>query len=250
MHQARPSFLKSLLHSWHQSIDLFEPKELSLVLLASLNATVRSLGILFKNGLWLLFVWAGYVDLRIDGSGLFCHFWDYTQPLYFSLGWEPRVYLLTLMLAAFVIILSARSSLEAKTLGYFMRGMKRLPFVALLFFVIPQIYAIPIFWLTTFFLCDSPVSFYSFVRSVRNGILLSFLYAPYLLCLGALHGILFHMHRLAWDLTPLEEHYFVPYATKYATSVLLYLLFVVMLHTFYVRVVQANTTSSLFKKSV
>jgi len=245
-HRGQQSFLKKLLHSWYISLDLFEPKELGVMVFASLNSMLRSSGVLLRDFSWWLFVWTAYIDLYIDGSGLFCRLWEYTTPLYYSVGFEPRLYLSSLMVSAFVILLNVRSSIEAKTLGYFVRYSSRLPFFALLFFCVPQIYAVPVFWLAAFFFFDATLGFRSFGRSLYNGAVLNLLYAPYLLCVGALHGIFFHVHRLLWELTPLEEYYFAPYATKYTTSLLLYLFFVTMLHTFYVRVVQANSTNQSF----
>ncbi len=245
-HRTHQSFLKQLLHKWYTSLELFEPKELSVLVFASLNTVLRSSGILLRDFSWWLFVWTAYIDLYIDGSGLFCRLWEYSTPLYYSIGFEPRLYLFFLMFTAFMMILSVRSSIEAKTLGYFMRYTSRLPFFAILFFVIPQIYALPVFWLATFFFCDASLSLRSFWRSIYNAVVLNLMYAPYLLCVGALHGIFFHVHRLLWELTPLEEYYFAPYATKYTTSLVLYLFFIAMVYSFYVRTVQSNSANQIF----
>ncbi|MDQ5890872.1 MAG: hypothetical protein QG604_746 [Candidatus Dependentiae bacterium] len=246
MHRAQTGFLKTLLHKWYASIDLFEPKELTMLSLASLNTLVRSSSLLLCYFSWWLLLWTGYVDLYIDGTGLFSHFWEYFTPMYYGIGAAPRIYLCSLMIVSFVMMLSVRSSLEAKTAGYFIRYSARLPFYALLFFVVPQIYTIPVFWLISFFLFDAQYSLKSFFYSIYNGLILNLMYAPFLLCVGAAHGLLFELHALIWNLTPLDEHYFVPYATKYGVSMILYLFFVAMLHTFYVRVVQSDSTSKWF----
>jgi len=72
------------------------------------------------------------------------------------------------------------------------------------------------------------------------------LYAPFLVCIGAAHGVLFHIHRFVWEMTSLDEYHFAPYAAKYTTSLVLYLLFVTMLYAFYARVVQANSANQVF----
>lgn len=241
-------FPRLLFRRWLASFDLFEPKELSLLFLATLNTLLRSGRIVFANFFWL-FAAAAYLDLRVDGSGLFSHFWQYTQPLYYGLGGEPRAYLCTLMLGVYVILLTVRSSLERKDAWYFARYAKWLPFFAVLFFLIPQVYALPLFWLAAFCMFDASYSVAGLARSLYNGGMIAFLYFPYLLCLGAAHGILFHLHRIAWEFTAVDDHHFFPYAAKYATSILLYLFFVAMLHTFYVRVVQGNVAGDFLKRA-
>lgn len=62
-HPARQSFLKKLFHSWYISLDLFEPKELSMMVFASLNTVLRSSGVLLREFSWWLFVWTAYIDL-------------------------------------------------------------------------------------------------------------------------------------------------------------------------------------------
>ena len=237
-----------LVQRWVASFDLFEPKELSLLLLASLNTFLRAGRVLLPYFSWL-FVAAAYLDLRVDGSGIFCHFWQYTEPLYYGLGWEPRLYLCTLMLGAYALMLAVRSSLERKDVWYFAAYAKRLPLFSILFFLVPQVYTLPAFWLMSFCMLDAEYSLSGFLRSIYNGAVLTVLYFPYLLCVGAANGILFHIHRLMWELTMIEEYHFAPYAAKYAISLILYLLFVAMLHTFYARIVQGNMVGALLKRA-
>ena len=246
MYRALGRFLHTVFYKWYTSLDLFEPKELTLISLVTLNTMVRSSGLLLKYFSWWFFIWAGYIDLYIDGFGLFSRLWEYATPLFYSIGFEPRLYLATLLLGVFFIILSIRSSLEAKAFGYFVKYLCCLPFFGLFFFALPHMYTLPFFWLSCFFLLDARPGLYSAVMSLYNGVVLNLAYAPFLLCVGAAHGILFDVHRLLWDLTSLEEYHFAPYAAKYTTSVLLYVFFVATLHTFYVRVVQANSANSLF----
>ena len=246
MRRALISFVRTVFHKWYASLDLFEPKELSLLCLASLNTLVRSSGLLVKYFSWWFFVWAGYIDLYIDGFGLFSRFSSYGKLLYYAIGFEPRLYLSTIMLGVFLIVLSLRSSIQPKTFGYFLSAGRYLIPFSLLFFTLPHTYTMPLFWLTTFFLFDARGDIRSFFMSIYNGAVLSLMYAPFLLCVGAAHGILFNVHRLLWDLTALEEYHFAPYAAKYTTSILLYVFFIAMLHTFYVRVVQSNSGDRLF----
>ncbi len=238
--------LHILFYKWYTSLDLFEPKELSLIALVTLNTLVRSSSLLLRYFSWWFFVWAGYIDLYIDGFGLFSRLWEYATPLYYSIGFEPRLYLVTLMLGVFLMVMSVRSSIEAKTFSYFFSSPKKLCAFAVMFFALPHMYTMPFFWLSSFFLFDSPAGLRAMVMSAYNGIVLNLAYAPFLLCVGAAHGILFDLHRLLWDLTALEEYHFAPYAAKYTTSALLYLFFIATIHTFYVRVVQANSSNPLF----
>lgn len=246
MYRALGRFLHTVFYKWYTSLDLFEPKELTLMMLVTLNTVVRSTGLLFKYFSWWFFIWAGYIDLYIDGFGLFSRLWEYATPLIYSIGFEPRLYLATLLMGVFTIVLSVRSSIEAKKFNYFAKYAKYVPFFALFFFALPHMYTMPFFWLSSFFLLDARPGVYSAIMSLYNGVVLNFAYAPFLLCVGAAHGILFDIHRLLWDLTALEEYHFAPYAAKYTTSVLLYVFFVATLHTFYVRVVQANSANPLF----
>ncbi len=246
MQHSRENIMHSLLHMWYTSFDLFEPKELGLLCLVTLNTMVRSSALVLYYFSWWLLVWAGYIDLYIDGSGIFCHLWEYATPLYYAIGFEPRLYLLTLAVSVFIFLLAVRSSLEAKRFSYFIRHTKRLVFFLPLFFVLPHIYIFPVFWLSSFFLLDARHSVRGFVYSLYNGVVLSTAYAPFLICIGAAHGVLFHIHRFLWEMTSLDEYHFAPYAAKYTTSLVLYLFFVTMLYAFYARVVQANSANTLF----
>jgi len=246
MYRTVARFLHTLFHKWYASLDLFEPKEMTLIGLVTLNTVVRSSGLLVRYFSWWFFVWAGYIDLYIDGYGLFSRLWEYATPLYYSIGFEPRLYLITLAMAVFLMLLSVRSSIEPKNGRYFLAAITSFVPFSILFFVLPHMYTAPFFWLSAFFLFDARPGLSRVVMSVYNGVALNLAYAPFLLCVGAAHGILFDIHRLLWDLTALEEYHFAPYAAKYTTSALLYLFFVATLHTFYVRVVQAHSGNQFF----
>jgi len=246
MRHAAYAMVKQLFHRWNASFDLLEPKEVMMLAFATLNSFLRSATLLFLYFSWWLFLWGGFVDLRIDGNALFCRFVDYLPFLHMGISSDAVIYLLTLAFSTFFMLLSVRSSLERKTLGYFVRYTGRfIPFL-LYFCFLPHVYAVPVFWLASFFLFDARKPFRSIGTSLYNGALLTLLYAPYLICVGAFHGILYHLHGMIWDIVPVGHFHLVAYAAKYATAVLLYLFFVATIHAFYVRIVQSDTTNKLF----
>jgi len=239
-HRTIYSGIKAVLHYWYSSLNLLEPKEVSLLALSAANNMLRSVPALIKNFSWWLFVWAGFVEWRVDGSGLFCRLAEYRTPLLQGVGANASIYTVTSGLCVFVLIALVRSSLQQKTLSYYVRMSGRLIFFLPLFVLLPHAYMLPALWLAAFFLCDAPFGIRAALLSLYNGAVLSFLYAPFLLCLGALHGLLFNLHAFVWELFSIERHMAVFYAAKYATSVVLYLFFLAMLYAFYARVVQGR----------
>lgn len=124
-----------------------------------------------------------------------------------------------------------------------------IPF-APLYLLMPHIFVMPIFWFMAFFVLDAPRELRAWGAAVYNGFMLWLAYAPFVIMMGAVHGVLFGIHREVWDITFIEEHHVVAYLFKYSVSVLLYLFFVAMLGAFYTRVVAGNSSNKLFKKTI
>lgn len=236
----------TLSKGWKASLNFFEPKELTTLGLVSVNTTVRASLLLFRYFSWWLLLWGLWIDLYVDGTTLFGRFTEYVTPLWYSIGMGPRWYILTIMAIAFVIILSVRASLEAKKGAYYLEYVPRLLFFAPLFVFMPHIFAVPVFLFTSFFLLDGPDTLKALLYAVYNGFMMCAYYAPFIFCMGALHGVLYNIHYWLWSITFIDEYHFVAYLLKYTGSMVLYTFFAAMVHTFYLRVVQSNSTNKLF----
>lgn len=236
----------TLIKGWKSSLNFFEPKELTTMGLVSANTTLRATTLLLKYFSWWLLLWGLWIDLYVDGTTLFGRFTEYVTPLWYSIGMGPRWYIMTLMAITFVVILSVRASLEAKQPAYYLTYVPRLLFFAPFFLFLPHIFAAPIFLFATFFLLDGPNSPKGALAALYNGAVVCAYYLPYVVCMGAVHGLLYNIHSWFWGMTFVDEYHFVAYLTKYMGSILLYTFFAAMVGAFYQRVVKGNSSNRLF----
>lgn len=247
--QSAATTLTMIQQGWQASFNLFEPKELRTIVLLTLNTTLRALVPMAKYFSWWLLLWGCYIDLYVDGNALFGGLWEYARPMYYAIGVAPRLYVLTMLVITFIMMLSVRASLFAKQPVYYLQHFPRLLLFAPLYVLVPQIFVMPVFWFMVFFYLDAPYTLKSWAYSVYNGLILWAANMPFIVIMGALHGVLFHVHRMLWDMTFIEEYHFFAYVVKYSTSMILYMLFVSMLATIYTRVVNSNSSNPLFKKA-
>ena len=247
--QSAANIITTLQRSWQASFNFFEPKELRTIVLLSLNTTLRAAVPLAKYFSWWLLLWGCYIDLYVDGNALFGGLWEYARPMYYAIGLAPRLYVMTMLVITFFMMLSVRASLSVKQPVYYLQHIPRLLLFIPLYILVPQIFVMPIFWFIVFFYLDAPYTVKNWGCAIYNGAMLWVANMPFIVIMGALHGVLFHIHRMLWDMTFIEEYHFFAYIVKYSTSMLLYMLFVAMLATIYTRVVSGNSSNPLFKKS-
>lgn len=166
--------MKSLIHSWMNSLTLFLPTNLLQLLKAVVGALWDVFLVLMRN-----FWWAGLLALLL---------------FYMHAHWTV---LIILLLAWFLILLlAARPSLMRKDLSYF--GHKMLyAWPLVLFFVVscslhPLIgmWIIPYLVLAQFFICDAPLRFIPQLKSFKHAAVMVFKKAPiYLLLVGVWYGM-------------------------------------------------------------
>jgi len=232
--------MRVLVDAWQKSLSLFELRELSVMLLVTLKTAGRATWLTTKYFGWWLVVAICYFDLYFDGVGVFSRFWEYGRPLIYSSGLMPRVYLGLLALLAYVIVLSVRASIEVKRFWYYLSYFVRF-FIFFTFFVaLPQWFLLPVFWFAVFFFFDGPYSLIGIGRSLLNGVVLCAAYLPFILGVGSLHGVLFYLYQYVWSKGYINEQNLSVYFVKFFISIIIYILFVSMLHTLYVKVKHGN----------
>lgn len=235
-----------LQKGWKSSFNFFEPKELSTLGLVSALTTVRATKIIFTYFSWWLLLWGLWIDLYVDGTTLFGRFTEYVTPLWYSIGMGARWYIATIMAIMFVIVLSVRASLEVKNAQYYLTYVPYGLFFGVYFLVIPHVFAMPLFLLASFFFLDGVNSPRNALYSAVNGVILYAYSFPFIVCMGAVHGLLYNIYAWAWSIAFIDEYHAVAYVLKYAGSVVLYTFFAAMVHSLYVRVVKGQSKNKLF----
>jgi hypothetical protein len=238
--------LHHIVQQWYETFEFFEPRELATLLYTSCKTMQRVVRSMIRYFSWWLLLWTGLIDLFVDGEGVFGHMWEYWRPLYYSIGVDPRIHVVTVAIVVFFITLAARASIEAKNARYFIRYLPRIFGYGVLFFLLPHIYSIPLFWLAAFFFYDTKNTWRGLMHSLFNATMFVASYAPFVVVHGAAHGVVFHLYKLVWECLNIEEYHGFAYALKYAGSLVLYLFFVAMLATLYARVVHSNSRNPLF----
>lgn len=234
------SVVGKIRESLKLSLGYFDPKELEILLLTSLKTTMQGAWKMIKYFSWWLFIFGAYIELVVDGPAIFGRLWEYITPLVMTPDIKSKVFGVTMLLLIFFVMLSVRASLQIKKTSYYLSYLLRLPLFIALFLILPQLFLFPVFWFATFFFLDAQHSLGAWLRSLYNGVMLSVGYAPFVIFIGAFHGVLYHLHNFAWSLIYIEDCYGTAYSIKFTTSALLYLFFAAMLGNFYLRVKHSN----------
>lgn len=225
--------------TWKKAFALFDPKELTTLFLVSLKTTVRATKLMGVYFFWLL-AFCGYFDAFIGGSLIFGRLSHHFRPLMYSRGLAPRLYLGCLVLAMFFTILSARTSLEAKQLRYYLSYLTMLPLFFVLFAVIPHYFLMPVFVLSSFFLLDGEGGLGGLFRSAVNGFLAWLGYAPFLVSMGGAYGLLYNCYEWSWNASFAGVRSPYLYVTKFVLSFVLFVFFVSLVSSLYLKVKHSN----------
>lgn len=225
--------------TWKKAFALFDPKELTTLLLVSLKTTARTTKLMGVYFFWLL-AFCGYFDAFIGGSLIFGRLSHHFRPLMYSYGLAPRLYLVCLLLVMFFTILSARASLEAKQLRYYLSYLTMLPLFFVLFAAMPHYFLMPLFVLSSFFLLDGEGSVGGVVRSAVNGFLAWLGYAPFMISMGGAYGLLYNCYEWAWNASFFGMRSPYLYVAKFVVSYLLFVFFVALVGSLYLKVKHSN----------
>lgn len=225
--------------TWKKAFALFDPKELTTLLLVTAKTTGRATSLLLRYFFWLLPV-CWYTDAHIGGVYLFDRFSEYVHPVLFAPDLFARVHLVAVFLLMFFTVLSVRASLEAKDVRYYLVYSPALLWFAASFLLVPHLFLVPVFILSAFFLLDGPRNAASWLRSVVNGFLAWIGYAPFLVSAGGAYGLLYNIHGLVWNIGCGSSMSFLCGAVKFSLSFVLYVFFVSLLSAFYLKVKHSN----------